>query len=141
MHLLEEMLTDVFLVILRRKFFRSVQMRLYTMHKREFVMVFIAFFACFGLGIFVGIAGTSLTITIDSLVTCLVFLPSLGPPITVTTEVNGVTTLPKNNNTATSLNRKDIATGPFIMRTPKMSTYAQQLWIIAKLSTENTDGM
>lgn len=27
------------------------------MHKREFVMVFIAFFACFGLGIFVGIAG------------------------------------------------------------------------------------
>ncbi|XP_018565323.1 transmembrane protein 181 [Anoplophora glabripennis] len=98
---------------------RSVQMRLYTMHKREFVMVFIAFFACFGLGIFVGIA---------------------GPPITVTTEVNGVTTLPKNNSTTASPNRKDIATGPFIMRTPKMSTYAQQLWVIAKLSTENTDG-
>lgn len=32
-------------------------MRLYTMHKREFVMVFLAFFACLGLGIFVGIAG------------------------------------------------------------------------------------
>lgn len=27
------------------------------MHKREFVMVFIAFFACFGLALFIGIAG------------------------------------------------------------------------------------
>jgi hypothetical protein len=27
------------------------------MHKREFVMVFIAFFACFGLGLFIGVAG------------------------------------------------------------------------------------
>ncbi|KAJ8977166.1 hypothetical protein NQ317_003106 [Molorchus minor] len=98
---------------------RSVQMRLYTMHKREFVMVFIAFFACLGLAIFVGIA---------------------GPPITLTTEVDGITLLPKSNRTNPTVNRKDIATGPFIMRTPKMSTYAQQLWVIAKLSTENTDG-
>lgn len=37
--------------------FRSVQMRLYSMHKREFVMVFIAFFSCFGLGVFIGLAG------------------------------------------------------------------------------------
>ena len=36
---------------------RSVQMRLYSMHKREFVMVFLAFFACFGLGVFIGLAG------------------------------------------------------------------------------------
>lgn len=27
------------------------------MHKGEFVMVFIAFFACFGLGVFIGLAG------------------------------------------------------------------------------------
>lgn len=27
------------------------------MHKREFVMVFIAFFACFGLAVFIGLAG------------------------------------------------------------------------------------
>ncbi|KAJ8917991.1 hypothetical protein NQ315_011444 [Exocentrus adspersus] len=99
---------------------RSVQMRLYTMHKREFVMVFLAFFACLGLGIFIGIA---------------------GPPITLTTEMDGESTLPKTNSTASpSTNRKEIATGPFIMKTPKMSTYAQQLWVIAKLSTENTDG-
>ena len=38
-------------------FFRSVQMRLYSMHKREFVMVFVAFFACFGLAVFIGLAG------------------------------------------------------------------------------------
>lgn len=37
--------------------FRSVQMRLYTMHKREFVMVFIIFFASLGLALFVGLAG------------------------------------------------------------------------------------
>lgn len=27
------------------------------MHKGEFVMVFVAFFACFGLGVFIGLAG------------------------------------------------------------------------------------
>lgn len=32
-------------------------MRLYSMHKREFVMVFVAFFACFGLAVFIGLAG------------------------------------------------------------------------------------
>ncbi|XP_019865171.1 transmembrane protein 181 isoform X2 [Aethina tumida] len=96
---------------------RSVQMRLYTMHKREFVMVFLAFFACFGLGIFVGIT---------------------GPPITSTVELDGKSLLPKDNQNHT--NKKDIATGPFTMRTPPMTTYSQQLWVIAKLSTENIDG-
>lgn len=38
-------------------FYRSVQMRLYSMHKREFVMVFVAFFALFGLALFIGLAG------------------------------------------------------------------------------------
>lgn len=32
-------------------------MRLYSMHKREFVMIFIAFFGCFGLAMFIGLAG------------------------------------------------------------------------------------
>ena len=32
-------------------------MRLYSMHKREFVMVFVAFFACFGLAVFIGLTG------------------------------------------------------------------------------------
>ncbi|XP_034939460.1 transmembrane protein 181 [Chelonus insularis] len=85
---------------------RSVPMRLYSMHKREFVMVFVAFFASFGLSIFIGLA---------------------GPPITSTSEHKA------------HLNGTDIATGPFIMKTPTLSTYCQQLWIIAKISTANND--
>lgn len=88
-------------------------MRLYSMHKREFVMVFIAFFACFGLALFIGVA---------------------GPPITSTTEVVAKSLIAKDNNT------NSIATGPFIMKTPSLKTYSQQLWVIAKLTTQNTDG-
>lgn len=85
---------------------RSVQMRLYSMHKREFVMVFIAFFACFGLAVFIGLA---------------------GPPITSMSEQKA------------HVNNSEVATGPFIMKTPLLSTYSQQLWVIAKLLTSNND--
>jgi len=51
-------LNDMKLIILLVSL-RSVQMRLYSMHKREFVMVFLAFFACFGLGVFIGLAGNN----------------------------------------------------------------------------------
>lgn len=95
---------------------RSVHMRLYSMHKREFVMVFMAFFACFGLGIFIGIA---------------------GPPITYTKEINSATLLV---NTSYANDKNIIATGPFIVRSPLMTTYSQQLWVIAKLKTDNNDG-
>lgn len=87
------------------------------MHKREFVMVFLAFFAFFGLGLFIGLA---------------------GPPITSTTEIDGKSLLPKENKS--HMNPNEIATGPFTMRSPPLSTYSQQLWVIAKLSTDNTDG-
>lgn len=43
---------------------RSVQMRLYTMHKREFVVVFMVFFACLCLCLFVGLAGPPITVTV-----------------------------------------------------------------------------
>ena len=33
-----------------------------------------------------------------------------------------------------------MATGPFTMRSPLMTTYSQQMWLIAKLETDNTDG-
>ncbi|KAF7393944.1 hypothetical protein HZH68_010763 [Vespula germanica] len=85
---------------------RSVQMRLYSMHKREFVMVFVGFFACFGLSIFIGLA---------------------GPPITTTSEQKA------------HVNGNETATGPFVMKTPALSPYSQQLWVIAKLSTLNND--
>ena len=41
---------------------RSVQMRLYTLTKRQFVMVFAGFFICFGITLIIGIAGMSLFI-------------------------------------------------------------------------------
>ncbi|CAB0033201.1 unnamed protein product [Trichogramma brassicae] len=85
---------------------RSVNMRLYSMHKREFVMIIVAFFACFCLAVFIGLA---------------------GPPITVT--------IPQQAH----LNASEMATGPFIMNTPPLSYYSQQLWVIAKLTTQNTD--
>jgi hypothetical protein len=36
---------------------RSLSMRLYTLDKRSFALVLGAFFACFALGIFIGLAG------------------------------------------------------------------------------------
>ncbi|XP_044761439.1 transmembrane protein 181 [Coccinella septempunctata] len=95
---------------------RSVQMRLYTMHKREFVMTFIAFFTSLGLAIFIGVA---------------------GPPITSTAELDGKLLLPKNNQS--NLSQALIASGPFTMRTPSLTTYSQQLWLIVKLTTGNKD--
>lgn len=94
---------------------RSVHMRLYSMHKREFVMAFLGFLTCFGLGIFIGLA---------------------GPPITSTTEISASSLL---SNTSAANDRHIMSTGPFIMRSPLMTTYSQQLWLIAKLETDNSD--
>lgn len=38
---------------------RLAPMRLYTLSKRHFVLVFVVFFLCFGLTVFVGIKGKS----------------------------------------------------------------------------------
>ncbi|XP_055381235.1 transmembrane protein 181 [Condylostylus longicornis] len=94
---------------------RSVYMRLYSMHKREFVMVFIGFFICFGLGIVIGLA---------------------GPPITNTNEITATSIL---ENTTITKDKNALATGPFVMKTPLTTTYSQQLWLIAKLETSNED--
>lgn len=122
---------------------RSVNMRLYSIHKREFVMVIVAFFACFGLAVFIGLAGESkslpyfnnfeiFAISCDLLsiqnTIILITMIFTGPPITSTSEQKA------------HLNASDMATGPFIMNTPALSTYSQQLWVIAKLSTSNNDG-
>uniref|UniRef100_A0A8C9S7R2 Transmembrane protein 181 n=1 Tax=Scleropages formosus TaxID=113540 RepID=A0A8C9S7R2_SCLFO len=39
------------------RFYRLAPMRLYTLSKRHFVLVFVVFFVCFGLTVFIGIAG------------------------------------------------------------------------------------
>lgn len=79
---------------------RSVHMRLYSMNKREFVMAILAFFACFILAIFIGLA---------------------GPPITITTETSASTLLA---NTSESGDKNVMATGPFVMRSPMLTTYS-----------------
>lgn len=88
-------------------------MRLYSMNKREFVLVFLAFFASFVLGIFIGIA---------------------GPPITLTKEVDAAT-LQKNDTKSEDF----IATGPFVLKSPFTTTYSQQLWLFGKIETDSID--
>ncbi|XP_069190431.1 transmembrane protein 181 isoform X4 [Procambarus clarkii] len=90
---------------------RSVQMRLYTMHKREFVMVFIVFFATLGLALFIGLA---------------------GPAITATAEQRASQLTP-------SINQSQLTSGPFLMKSPPLSMYAQQLWVIAKIIIDIKD--
>uniref|UniRef100_A0A8C3H8L8 Transmembrane protein 181 n=1 Tax=Chrysemys picta bellii TaxID=8478 RepID=A0A8C3H8L8_CHRPI len=41
------------------RYYRLAPMRLYTLSKRHFVLVFVVFFICFGLTVFIGIAGPS----------------------------------------------------------------------------------
>ncbi|XP_047510222.1 transmembrane protein 181 isoform X2 [Pieris napi] len=88
---------------------RSVQMRVYSMHKGEFVMVFIAFFACFGLGVFIGLA---------------------GPSPTITTSISGASVL---------RNASSIFSGPFHLHSPALGTRVQQLWLLAEIVTDNND--
>ncbi|XP_014287731.1 transmembrane protein 181 isoform X2 [Halyomorpha halys] len=92
---------------------QSVQMRLYSMHKREFVMVFLGFYVCIGLAVFIGLA---------------------GPPITVTTSFKGSDLLKKLNMSAS-----DISSGPFTIMSPRMSTYNQQLWVMAVFKIDNSE--
>ena len=48
-------------ILLKKKFFfSSVQMRLYGLHKRQFVVIFIIFFICLFSMILIGIAGPSI---------------------------------------------------------------------------------
>ncbi|XP_031638690.1 transmembrane protein 181 [Contarinia nasturtii] len=94
---------------------RSVHMRLYSLSKREFVMAILAFFVCEFLSIFIGLA---------------------GPPITTTTMLSARTLIA---NTSTSSDKNIMATGPLVMRTPLLNTYAQQLWLIGRMETDNRD--
>ncbi|XP_063707229.1 transmembrane protein 181 [Culicoides brevitarsis] len=93
---------------------RSVTMRLYKMHKREMCLVFLAFFACLLLTIFIGLS---------------------GPPITWSTEISAKELTVNQTNK----NNDFLATGPFVIKTPVLTTYSQQLWLIAKMEIDNID--
>lgn len=81
-------------------------MRLYTLSKRHFVLVFVVFLICFGLTVFIGIA---------------------GPKIITEQEHNGE--LDKNSSTKT---------GPYRLRSPPLTTYNQQLWLICLMQVEHS---
>ena len=63
----------------------------------------------------------------------LLWFDVLGPPITSTSEQKASALIAKQNGS-------ELANGPFIMTTLTMSTYSQQLWVIAKVTTGNKDG-
>ncbi|KAJ8009561.1 hypothetical protein DPEC_G00090160 [Dallia pectoralis] len=87
------------------RFYRLAPMRLYTLSKRHFVLVFVAFLVCFGLTVFIGIAGPKILYSGDEL-------------------------LAKN---------QDIKTGPFILKSPPLSTYNQQLWLTCLMQVEHSN--
>ncbi|KAE9530589.1 hypothetical protein AGLY_011051 [Aphis glycines] len=89
---------------------RSVHMRLYSMNKREFVMVFIVFLTAMGLVLLIGLT---------------------GPPITLTSKISGVEVLKHTN--------RSLSHGPFIMKTPSLSMFNQRLWFIAVVLTDHKD--
>ncbi|XP_032829254.1 transmembrane protein 181 isoform X1 [Petromyzon marinus] len=89
----------------------SVQMRLYTMSKRHFVLVFATFFACFGLTLLIGVAGPSV---INATVEQATHL-SMKPP--------------------------DLKVGPFQLTSPTLSTFNQQLWLMCEIElAERSNG-
>lgn len=89
----------------------SVQMRLYTLSKRHFVLVFATFFLCFGITVLIGLT---------------------GPAITEGSQINATTLVPKV---------EDLRKGPFVLQSPPVSAYHQQLWLIARITTDyNGDG-
>ncbi|KAL5010749.1 hypothetical protein ScPMuIL_013054 [Solemya velum] len=92
----------------------SVQMRLYALNKRQFVMVFIMFFFAFGICILVGLA---------------------GPPIVETVVQNASMIEPEHPELKTNFKN-----GVFHLKSPPMSTFHQQLWLIAHIITDNKGG-
>lgn len=61
---------------------RLAPMRLYTLSKRHFVLVFIVFFVCFGLTVFIGIKGKVQGLVVLSLIGTLVQCFSARPSCT-----------------------------------------------------------
>lgn len=85
---------------------KSIQMRLYTLTKRQFALVFVCFFSCFLITVLIGLA---------------------GPKIINTRTVN---------DTAESGDMN----GPFRLESPVLSTFNQQLWLLADVKVNNPPG-
>lgn len=85
-------------------------MRLYTLSKRQFVLVFVVFLICFGITVIIGIA---------------------GPRIVAEQEYNGDQLLGKNIS---------VKTGPFKLESFPLTTYHQQLWLTCVMQAEKNMG-
>lgn len=88
---------------------RLAPMRLYTLSKRHFVLVFVVFLICFGITVFIGIA---------------------GPKIISEQTHSGDHLLAKNVS---------VKTGPFNLGSPPLTTYNQQLWLICVMQVEHSN--
>ncbi|XP_037606085.1 transmembrane protein 181 isoform X1 [Sebastes umbrosus] len=91
------------------RFYRLAPMRLYTLSKRHFVLVFVLFLICFGLTVFIGIA---------------------GPKVIAEQEHNVDQLLLKNLS---------VKTGPFNLLSPPLTTYNQQLWLTCVMQAEHSN--
>ncbi|KAG5675668.1 hypothetical protein PVAND_005555 [Polypedilum vanderplanki] len=92
---------------------RSLPMRLYSLNKRSFSLVLMAFFVCFLLAVFIGIA---------------------GPEITSIKKIEASKLFDQNENVTAK-----ITTGPFKIQSQALNSYARQLWLFAKYEIENID--
>ena len=90
---------------------RSVQMRLYTMHKGQHLLIFIMFLCLFFIAILMGLAGPSMTLRFKM-------------------EASKIK-VPGNKTAASAVPR-----GPFNLVTPDLTSYQQQLWLSAQLVTK-----
>ncbi|XP_047429704.1 transmembrane protein 181 isoform X1 [Mugil cephalus] len=91
------------------RFYRLAPMRLYTLSKRHFVLVFVVFLICFGLTVFIGIAG----------------------PGIIAEQEHNVDQFPLKNFS--------VKTGPFNLVSPPLTTYNQQLWLTCVMQVENNN--
>ncbi|XP_068698018.1 transmembrane protein 181-like [Montipora capricornis] len=87
----------------------TVQMRLYTLTKRQFVLVFVAFFVSFFLTAIIGIAGP----------------PIIAEHAKKASELN----VPKEK----------FGTGPFSIDTGILSTFNQELWLLCQVKLNGTN--
>ena len=91
---------------------KSVSLRLYTMHKHHFFLSFAIFFTLFIFSVTVG---------------------WMSPEMVQRTHVKA------SQVKANSSSNVNIPAGPFVMKSPKMSRYNQQLWLIVRFVLENND--
>ncbi|XP_037083705.1 transmembrane protein 181-like [Pollicipes pollicipes] len=82
---------------------RSLQMRLYSLHKRDFVLIFVGFFLSFFIVILIGMA---------------------GPAGMVSSTV-------KASELQTRTKGFSMASGPYVIKSPGVTTYSQELWLSA----------